>query len=270
MNDQNKTDFEIANISPSNNLDTLCGGSASSANAVDLEDLCWEHFLRSEHDGEMVSNRVNIPIVSQADTKLGGLANSTILELGAYEGYYSACFEKFGSREIIAIEANPRNFLKCCAVKNHLGLNRTTFLLGDCAEYLRTCQRRFDFVCATGILYHLFDPISALNHICRVTDRIIIDTTYYHPDPKLQGFKFTGATKPIDFPGLETHVLHERLNTVKAYGKKHGIDKVAWMFELNTLEQYLDLQGFRHETIFKKESYDPHRVRVNILAERQK
>jgi len=249
-------------------LDTLSRGDASSTNMLYLEDLCWEHFA-FDTDGNIVSDRLPNPILNSALERFGSFTNNSFLELGAYEGYYSLALSQLGASEIYAIEGNPRNFLKCCAIKNHFNLNKAMFSLGDCAKYLESCERKYDVVLATGILYHLFNPIAALNNICRITDKIIIDTTYYHSDPKLQGFNFTGNIKKIELPGLEGHVLHERLNTTITMGKKHGMYDRAWMFSLDTLEQYLTIQGFEYEVVAKTEEPDPYKVRAVLIASRK-
>ena len=248
-------------------LDTLSHGSASSINPFCLEDLTWEHFWVNDTDGQLETNREEDIHISAANDYFGTLDGKSVLELGAYEGYHSRQLDRYDASEIIAIEGNPRNFLKCCAVKNHYQLNRTQFLLGDCGVYLAECNRRFDLVVASGILYHLFDPIAALEDICRLTDVISICTTYFHPE--FQGFKFTGETKPISLAGLEGRVLYERTNTQIVQGKKHGMNNTAWMFDLDTLLTYLQIKGFDTKILMRIEQSEPFKVRTRLLAHRR-
>lgn len=249
-----------------NSLESLSHGTASSANPFRLEDLTWEHFWIDESDGNLQSNREAAPVINEASDHFGGLEGKSVLELGAYEGYDSRALERCGAEKITAIEGNPRNFLKCCAVKNHYQLNRTQYLLGDCGVYLDACDQRFDLVVASGILYHLFDPIAALENICRLTNVISICTTYYHPE--IQAFKFTGATKPIEIPGMEGYLLHERANPNVVKGKKHGMNTMAWMFDFETLVAYLELKGFKYDIMMRKEIPESLKVRTRILAYR--
>lgn len=249
-----------------NSLDTLSHGSASSTNPFFLEDLAWEHFWISDTDGQLETNRAEDSHLTAANDYFGGLDGKSVLELGAYEGYQSRQLERHGASQVIAIEGNPRNFLKCSVVKNHFQLNRTQYLLGDCGVYLADCDRRFDMVVAAGILYHLFDPIAALENICRLTNVISICTTYYHPE--IQGFKFTGETKAINLAGLEGRVLHERTNTQIVQGKKHGMNTTAWMFDLDTLLTYLQIKGFETKILMRRECKEPFTVRARLLAYR--
>jgi SAM-dependent methyltransferase len=253
-------------VTHASSLDSLSHGFASSTNPFHLEDLTWEHFWVDEFNGELQTNREDASHIRAASRHFGSLEGKSVLELGAYEGYQSRDLERYGAAEVTAVEGNPRNFLKCCAVKNHYQLNRTQYLLGDCSVYLDECDRRFDLVIAAGILYHLFDPIAALENICRLTNVVSICTTYYHPE--LQGFNFTGQTKPIELAGLEDRVLYERLNTQIVKGKKHGMNTTAWMFDYDTLLAYLHLKGFTCDILVRNESPEPFRLRTRILAYR--
>jgi SAM-dependent methyltransferase len=78
-----------------------------------------------------------------------------VLELGPLEGGHSFMFERLGAREVIAIEANPRAYLKCLIIKELLDLRRVRFLCGDFLEYLRADGTDFDLVFASGVLYHM-------------------------------------------------------------------------------------------------------------------
>lgn len=245
-------------------LDSLSHGTADSVNGFRLDDLNWEHFSIDSESGQVVCNRDEENHIIAGGSHLGGLEEKSVLELGAYEGYHALQMERMGVSEITAIEGNPQNFLKCAIVKNHFQLNDTHYLLGDCGKYLQGCDRRFDMVLASGILYHLYDPIDALENICKLTDTIVICTTYFHP--VLQGFKFTGNTKNIDIPGLNNRKLYERSNTQLVKGKKHGMDETAWMFDFDTLIEYLSVKGYECEIIMKVEEPNPLRVRTRLIA----
>jgi len=265
------SDSKPNNLTPNSvatSLDELSRDSADSSNIIHLEDLTWEHFMLDPDTNELVSNRTKSKLLDHAEKDLEGLTGKSILELGAYEGYYTLNMHNKGANEIVAIEGNPRNFLKCCAIKNHYRIDSAQFLLGECNKYLAEREEKFDMILAAGILYHLYDPISALQDIVRLTDYIAIDTTYYHRDPELQAFKFTGETKEIDIDGLQGHVLHHRLNTQLTLGKKHGMYDSAWMFEIETLYEFLRVSGFEFEVILDVAQTNPHWLRVSLVAKR--
>jgi hypothetical protein len=74
-------------------------------------------------------------------------------------------------------------------VKELLGLHRSSFLLGDAVEYLRTVRPRFDIVMCSGVLYHMADPLTLIAEISKATDQCFMWTHYYHPERHPQPFK---------------------------------------------------------------------------------
>jgi len=236
-----------------------------SINGFAISDLSWEHFILS--GDHLVANRETDKMISTIEDLSGGLNGMSVLELGPYEGYYSIALEAKGIKENLSIEANAANFLKCLVVKNHYDLIKTRYMLGDLNCYLKESTKKYDFVLASGILYHLFDPYEALENIISKTDRIGICTTYYHPE--IQGFKFTGNTREVNFPGLEPLNLHERFNPRVIPGKKHGVENAAWMFEVDDLLHYLEYRGFENTVFFHIEDPETKRLRIRLYAERK-
>jgi hypothetical protein len=109
----------------------------------------------------------------------GGVKDLSILELGPLEGGHTYMLEKAGAREIVAVEANARAFLKCLIAKEVLGLEASHFVLGDFEEYLRNPPKRFDAAIACGVIYHLRNPVELILNLAKVTDRVYVWTQYY-------------------------------------------------------------------------------------------
>ena len=109
----------------------------------------------------------------------GRFEGFSILELGPLEGAHSYLLEQLGADRITAIEANVTAFLKCLVVKEALGLSRTRFMLGEFCEFLRNQEHRFDLVFASGVLYHMPDPLDLIALIRAATDRCFVWTHYY-------------------------------------------------------------------------------------------
>jgi len=51
-------------------------------------------------------------------------------------------------------------------------------LLGNFERFLRDTQTRFDLVVASGVLYHLMDPLLSLPDMMRVTGHIFVWTHF--------------------------------------------------------------------------------------------
>jgi hypothetical protein len=159
------------------------------------------------HDGHFNDARV-----TWASKIIGGFAGKTILELGPYEAYNSYQFDMFGAASVISIEANVVNFLKCLVVKNIFNL-QTTFLHGDFISYMEQATSGYDICWASGVLYHMTEPLRFLNAAAKMSDRIFLWTQYY--DDEIQRARedmcFFDAAKNVhvDIGGREI-VLHHR------------------------------------------------------------
>jgi hypothetical protein len=113
---------------------------------------------------------------------LGGFEGLHVLELGPLEAGHTTMLERGGAASITAVEGNIRAYLKCLIVKELLGLQRARFLLGDLVSYLRDNTQLFDLCVASGILYHMPDPVEVLDLISRTAPRLFLSTHYYDED----------------------------------------------------------------------------------------
>jgi len=108
----------------------------------------------------------------------GGLSGKSVLELGPLEAGHTHMLAKAGAGRILSIEANRQAFLRCLVVQSALKFD-AEFLLGDFRSYLKETDERFDFLLASGILYHMKDPEEMLVDMARVSPRIGIWTHYF-------------------------------------------------------------------------------------------
>jgi hypothetical protein len=146
------------------------------------------------------------PRIHWALSQFGEVQGQTALELGPLEGGHSYILEQAGFASNLAIEANPRAYLRCLVVKEIIGLHRTRFLCGDFVEYLRNSPPSFDAAFACGVLYHMQNPAELIALLSRVTDRLFLWTHYYDPgvisaNPKF-GQSFTGQHRS-EYAGFE-------------------------------------------------------------------
>lgn len=120
--------------------------------------------------------------VHWAKEVFGGFDNWSILELGPLEGGHSYMFQNGNAEKVVAIEANTRAFLKCLCIKEILKLDRVEFKLGDFMSFLKADTYNYDMVFASGVLYHMEDPIQLLERISKLSNRVFIWTQYYDAD----------------------------------------------------------------------------------------
>ncbi len=120
------------------------------------------------------------PKVAWAISRWGGVEGLRVLELGPLEGMHTYLLEQNGAASITAIEGNPKAFLRCLVSKELLGLKRASFLYGDFVEFLRQPTKdRFDVAVASGVLYHMEDPVELLGRLAAVCSRLYLWTHFF-------------------------------------------------------------------------------------------
>lgn len=95
-----------------------------------------------------------------------------ILELGPLEGGHTYMLSLKGW-DITAIESNCRAFMKCLIAAN-IYRTRARFMLGSFEEYFKSLSPDvvFDFICCSGVLYHLKKPSETFRRILMHTKSI--------------------------------------------------------------------------------------------------
>jgi hypothetical protein len=192
---------------------------------------------------------------------LGWLRDKTILELGPLEAGHTFMMHAMGAKRITAVEANERAFLKCLCVKELFGLDRAAFRFGDLMRYLETAaDEQFDLVVASGVLYHMTEPLKLLSLLCARADRIFIWTHYFDAgllDGKL-GARFS-ELRPIAFEG-KTYYGARRFYSVSSLRRKSfsgGSSNQSVWLDRDSILQYMGDQGFECSVQFDDRGH-PH------------
>lgn len=120
--------------------------------------------------------------IAWAIDALGGVEGQSVVELGPLEGGHTFMLSRAGAASVVAVESNGRAYMKCLVVKEVLGLDRVSFLLGDAVAYLRLSDEPFDLCVASGILYHMPEPAKLIAAISARAGRLVLWTHYYDAD----------------------------------------------------------------------------------------
>jgi hypothetical protein len=189
---------------------------------------------------------------------LGSLKGRSILELGPLEAYNSYQLEQLGA-QVLAVEGNVGNFLKCLIVKNALSMS-TRFLLGDFVQFMESCRERFDICWASGVLYHAKDPIALLKGACRVAPTVFLWTHYFDEEivsrsPEQLRFFRSNLDKRVKAGDREI-VLHYR-SYVQKKGRLFtgGPDEYSYWMSKDDIIAILAEEGLVHVVIGGD---DPH------------
>lgn len=169
-------------------LDSYVRGAPSPQTAVDIFAGEWAARFPPPLEGLRAGSAplFEVEHVQWGVHLLGGISGGRVLELGPLEGGHTYILDRLGASEIVAVEANTRAYLKCLVSKELLGIPAGRFLCGDFVSYLADLAARdaekFDLCLASGVLYHLTDPVTALALMREASDRLILWTHYYNEE----------------------------------------------------------------------------------------
>jgi hypothetical protein len=208
--------------------------------------------------------------------QIGSVDGKSLLDLGPLEGGHSYQLERFGA-DVTGIEGNQLAFLRCLIAKNILGL-KAKFLFGDFIRYLETSNSHYDVVFASGVLYHMQDPLKILKLLCSMGDRVYLWTHFYdeaqiESNPSVRRAFRSGVTKEFELDGL----------TVKGYQQKYttglltyfmpgfcgGMKVYTFWLPLGDIQAALRHFGFRIVGMEIHSSGTPHGPNVSIAAVRE-
>ncbi|MFN9622979.1 MAG: class I SAM-dependent methyltransferase [Cyanobacteriota bacterium] len=177
--------------STSNILDAYVNEAPSDAAAIDLFKGEWSSHLPGFPDSLSGKSplfddpRVHGWINRVTKTMPESVANPStfkVLELGPLEGGHTAMLSKQGW-DITGIESNSRAFLKCLITAN-IYRTRAKFLLGSFEDYFKNLPSDviYDFICCSGVLYHLKKPSETFRRILMHAKSIGIWSHYGSPE----------------------------------------------------------------------------------------
>ena len=157
----------------------------------------WYHSI--DLGGGLVTPGFKSPASMQAHLDalcLPDLTGKTVLDVGAWDGFFSFEAERRGARRVVALDAyewggTPPGWegRRAELPPKWLGFEVAHDLLGsnvECvvADFTTTDLRplgRFDVVIFSGVLYHLRDPLGALRRLARVVREVaLVETAAIH------------------------------------------------------------------------------------------
>jgi hypothetical protein len=181
--------------------------------------------------------------------QFGNISGRRVLELGPLEASHTYMLNRHAPERIDAIEANKLSFLRCLIVKDLLSLDRARFMIGDFEKWLERSGQRYDLIVASGVLYHMADPVRLLELASGCSDAIFLWTHYFSEEAMPENDSRRGAmTGKVDirpFKGVDIR-LHKRSYHGAWRDKAFcgGIyDQHSWMEKSQILE-ILSLLGF--------------------------
>ena len=253
-------------------LDRYVGGAPTDQHQVDV--FAGEWSSRFPDDSGLQAGATRLfedPRIDWVVEQMGGIDGLEVLELGPLEGGHSAMLHAAGA-SVLAIEANTHAFLKCLITKNLLALDRCRFELGDFLPYLEITDRRFDLVLASGVLYHSPQPITLLEAIARVTDRVALWTHYFDEavlaEPAFQR-AFAPTSELVNWRGRSVELRrHAYLETLDWSGFCGGSrETTLWIARQSLLDVLAEL-GFDDVRNLYEDPKHPNGPCIMLFASR--
>src|ERR1700680_3049878 len=130
----------------------------------ELGHLGWYHSIQLP-DGSVIPG---IQTIEQLRTRIAqfpiprDLTGKRVLDIGAWDGWFSFEMEKRGAR-VLAIDSAEHTRFK--GARELLG-SRVDYQIGDICRVSAKDLGRFDIVLFFGVLYHLKHPLAALETVC--------------------------------------------------------------------------------------------------------
>ncbi len=208
----------------------------------------WSSHLPSYDGG--ASHLFDDSRIKWLDEISGGVDGKTVLELGPLEGGHTSMLARRGAK-VTAIESNRRAFLKCLIVKNAFNFD-ADFRLGDFTKYIAATTDRYDILLASGVLYHMTDPISVLRDMAKLSDVIFLWTHYYDenvilPSEKLRKkFSLTPRGQNINGKNVSLFKYHY-LGALNWRGFSGGTQHYSNWLSKDGLMTVLSSLGFKVE-----------------------
>jgi hypothetical protein len=245
----------------------------SHQNAVDLVPG-WNHAFPETYDIRAgAATLYNDGRILWAIEQFGDLAGKRILELGPLEASHTSMLDRHNPAIIDAVEANRAAFTRCLVAKEVLDLHHVRFHLGDFVRWLEREDLRYDLIVASGVLYHMRDPIQLIELISRRTDAVYLWTHYFD-----SAAVPPGDPRAVPFVGVD-QIVHCGGAPICLHGRRYfGAERAAifcggpedlhyWM-EKDAIIHVLHTFGFDDVRLAHDEPGHPNGPSISIFARR--
>jgi hypothetical protein len=205
----------------------------------------------------------------------GNLEGCSVLELGPLEGSHTYMIERAGAARIDAVEANKLAYLRCLVFKELVHLQRARFHLGNFVAWLEEPKLRYDLIVASGVLYHLRDPLEFLERAAAVTDALFLWTHYMSdeamPLSDIRRGAFRNSVERRAFRGLEVRLFPRSYHRAEESASFCGglFDDHRWV-ERDDLLAVLNALGFDSLQVAHEQVDHPNGPSFSVFARRSK
>jgi len=211
------------------------------------------------------------PRLSWFLSEFGSLVGKKVLELGYLEGFHTYMLEQAGAESILGIDANTRSYLKSLVTKEVMGMKKAKFLCGDFMRYLEECgDTNYDIIVASGVLYHMENPVKLLYNLSRHSDVVYIWTQYYDINEinKIYGKENFQTADIIEYGGFKCTAHKNEYGIAReSPGYMAGMKPFSYWLEKKDIIDCLKFFGF-NEIKTNIDAVGPNGPSICILGKR--
>ncbi|WP_244748323.1 methyltransferase domain-containing protein [Mesorhizobium sp. 131-3-5] len=249
------------------------GSAPSAQNAIDAFKGQWvTAFPAAQGLQAGTSHLHEDPRILWLAEKLGGWLNGKqVLELGPLEAAHTATLLSQGAGSVLAIEANRDAFLRCLVAKEILGLRDASFRLGNFVPFLESETKHWPLIVASGVLYHMTDPLHVLDLLADRTDRLFLWTHVVDDNAMPAGDRrraALGAPEQRDWHGRTVTLYPRPYGPLGASTFCGGMDPVPRWIHRDDLLWGLAKLGFDDLAVAHETPDNEHGPSLSILATR--
>jgi tRNA (mo5U34)-methyltransferase len=160
------------------------GGAVLAARAAELRD----HFhspidfgngfnTKPAHTQRRFQRRLRLLQIPE------NLTGKTVLDVGAWDGFFSFEFERRGAKRVLAVDTwTGPHALETFQLSHEQHKSRVEYLKIDAHDITPEAVGKFDLVFCAGVLYHLRYPLMGLERLRSVTnDMLLLETSSLIP-----------------------------------------------------------------------------------------
>jgi Methyltransferase domain len=248
-------------------------GEPSATSAMQIYASSWKYEYDKLDIVEIRERALRDRRPNMVEETFGSLRGKTVLELGPADGYNTVALENLGAN-VRAVEGNVDAFLRCLILKNALKL-QAEFWLGDFCKEVES-GRKYDILYASGVLYHLLDPVDFLAHAIKCSDKLFLWTHYFD-----ERFVYGIEHERVGFADRKTSVrtvlgksftYHHKsydTNHVKLLGYIGGLNSTCCWLSREDLFGALELVGYKVQHMVESAGSTSMMPAVSILAQRR-
>lgn len=153
-----------------------------------IQSIPWYHSIEIA-PGIITPGRIPHSYLKQLLRRIAlpeNLEGLSVLDIGAWDGFFSFEAERRGARRVVALDLHPPDRYGFAIARDLLG-SHVEYIQGSVYDLSPEVHGEFDIVLFLGVLYHLRYPLLALDRIWTVTrGYLLLETHYLNPSLLLQ------------------------------------------------------------------------------------